>query len=764
MRMAAVREKLIRLSTMSPGEVAHRVRENGYSQLERFGLAAPWPRPPGGRDFKRYLGDLPAKRFYRGSREGVPFIAQHFPQWLDRAVRQGDALLRRDIQLLHFEPITLAQPIDWHRDPVTGSLWERQFYTTYSPEHDPASRDSKIIHELNRHQHLPRLAKAYLLSGDERYAAEAVSQLESWIEQNPPGVGINWQSSLEIAVRTTSWLWTIFLLLPSRSFGDEVAQKIGDSLFAQLEHVYRHTSRFSSPNTHLLGEAAALFIGGLVFQDHPRAAEWMRCGAAVLVKESNQQVLDDGVHAELSSYYHCYALDFYLQALALAEQNHFPLPVSVQMQTQHMVNFLMHLRTPGGDVPLMGDDDGGRALALEQTTYHSFHDALCLGAVLFQRPDFKHCAGGFCEETLWLLGQDAYRQYELLGGQFPVSTQAIFPNSGCTIQRTEWGTSGSQLLFDSGGLGMLTGGHSHADALSVILTSGDKQLLIDPGTSVYNGSPKWRSFFRSTRAHNTVTIDDQDQAEVGGTFRWKTGICTRTNRDASLPPEYLEAEHDGYQRLAEGVTHRRRVLHIPGEYWILADDFTGSGAHSFEFNYHFGEQVEPVLTCPAETDVEIRAPGLFLGMYSSRPIAAQLRKGQTAPIAGWRSHGYGHRQPVHSLSATIQGYAGKPLPGETAPAALTLLLPCDTSPVVDRLSVDSGDGIACAYRHGRFTDLAVFPTGTSEVRVAGFQMQGEFFWLRLEGHLVRRSLAIRGSMRRANSFLEETVCVPFAAS
>jgi len=77
-------------------------------------------------------------------------------------------------------------------------------------------RDPKIIHELNRHQHLPRLAKAYLLTGDERYSSEAVAQLNIWIDQNPPGRGINWQSSLEIGIRAISWLWTIFPLLASR--------------------------------------------------------------------------------------------------------------------------------------------------------------------------------------------------------------------------------------------------------------------------------------------------------------------------------------------------------------------------------------------------------------------------------------------------------------------------------------------------------------------------------------------------------------------
>ena len=104
---------------------------------------------------------------------------------------------------------------------------------------DSGAGDPKVIHELNRHQHLVALAKAYFLTGDERYSREAIAQMESWIDQNPPSVGINWQSSLEIAIRSISWIWAIFLLLPSEPLTDACAARIGRSLFAQIDHIDR---------------------------------------------------------------------------------------------------------------------------------------------------------------------------------------------------------------------------------------------------------------------------------------------------------------------------------------------------------------------------------------------------------------------------------------------------------------------------------------------------------------------------------------------
>jgi len=263
-----------------------------------------------------------------------------------------------------------------------------------------------------------------------------------------------------------------------------------------------------------------------------------------------------------------------------------------------------------------------------------------------------------------------------------------------------------------------------------------------------------------------VAIDDRDQAEAAGTFLWKTAMRTRMIRDASFPPNYLEVEHDGYQRLQQGLIHRRRLLYIPGEYWIVADDFRGSGRHTFDFHYHFGADLEAMLLRPRETDVEIRAEnaGLFLGIYGSAEMTAELHTGETAPVEGWISSGYGNRQSSGVLRARLTGCLGNI--GEEhpeAPAALTFLIPNSSAAEVTRLNVHGGSAIACTYNHGAFRDVVVFSTGPSEVHVVGLRMQGEFFWTRMEGNVIRKAVAIRGRRQQECSVGEERVCAPSAA-
>jgi hypothetical protein len=256
---------------------------------------------------------------------------------------------------------------------------------------------------------------------------------------------------------------------------------------------------------------------------------------------------------------------------------------------------------------------------------------------------------------------------------------------------------------------------------------------VDPGTFVYNCAPEWRSYFRSTRAHNTVAIDGQDQAEQGGAFHWNTGLRSRSAREMTLPGSgYLEAEHDGYRRMPHGVTHRRRLLHVPPDSWIVVDDFRGSGEHTFDFHYHFAPDVEVSGLEQDEAGVLVRAEkaGLLLRLVAAQPLtSAEL-------IGGWASRAYGEKKPCATLRATLAG----PVPA----AAMTFILqPGPCPPVIRRLKVESGSGMACSYEHDGFQDIAAFSTGDCEMTVADFRMRGEFFWVRLEGGVLRHVLAVR---------------------
>ena len=743
--------KLKKLRAMSSDEVLHRLRERWYCEADRIrfkigsgtetdreleALAASHA------SFKEYLQRGPARRFYAATqnRDAVCALIDHrYQGWLDRAVAEAGRLCEHRLDLLGHTGVSLGQKIDWHCDPVFGYQWPRRYWADYDLVHSSAV-DPKVIHELNRHQHLPRLAKAFFLTGEERYAAEALAQMESWIEQNPRWNGVNWQSSLEIAVRAMSWMWTIFLLMSSKSFDEQAARRILKSLFAQLDHVYRYPSVYSSPNTHLIGEAAALFIGGLLFSEFPRARQWRQFGAITLVNEMERQVSAEGVYKELSSYYHCYATDFYVHVLALAKLNRFTFPEWMWHRLSQMLEFVLHLTRPDGKIPLLGDDDGGRVLALSLQDYSSFCDGLSSGAVLFGRGDFKQQAGGFFEESLWLLGDDAWTIFTSLSTEPVLQPSRFYADSGYAFQRSGWGREDNHVVFDCGGLGMGSGGHGHADALSFTLFGGGRELLIDPGTSVYNCAPEWRSFFRSTQAHNTVVVDRASQSEANDTFAWKRKGNARVSQHISLPGiEYVDGEHDGYTRLPQQVTHRRRLVHVRPNYWIVLDELRGSGEHDFEFLYHFAPDAELMVFGEeprGEVDcrVRVREAGLHMFLYASGPLQAEAVCGQTQPIQGWSSQRYGAHGPSPVLRAALHSF--------TPAAMMSFVVPGREPKRSRRFQANGGNAIAAAISDGDYDDISIMSSGDSELKLIDYTMRGEFFWMRLQNGSLKQLLAV----------------------
>ena len=103
--------------------------------------------------------------------------------------------------------------------------------------------------------------------------------------------------------------------------------------------------------------------------------------------------------------------------------------------------------------------------------------------------------------------------------------------------------------------------------------------IVDPGTGAYMGAR--RNHFRSTAAHNTATIDDEDSSEQGSSFKWKTVANTVLEAfGTSTSAQWTAASHDGYLRLPDPVRHRRTILRVCGRYWIVFDDIEAAASHT----------------------------------------------------------------------------------------------------------------------------------------------------------------------------------------
>src|SRR4029077_4522793 len=129
-------------------------------------------------------------------------------------------------------------------------------------------------------------AQAWSLTHDDRYAEACISSIDSWLDANPPGTGINWASSLEVSYRLISWSWTLLLIRDLPGLSGEWVMKVLAAIWLHASHVTRYLSYYFSPNTHLTGEALGLFYAGVLFREFLDAPRWRGVGMRVLLDES----------------------------------------------------------------------------------------------------------------------------------------------------------------------------------------------------------------------------------------------------------------------------------------------------------------------------------------------------------------------------------------------------------------------------------------------------------------------------------------------
>ncbi|NNF00624.1 MAG: hypothetical protein HKN25_16520, partial [Pyrinomonadaceae bacterium] len=355
--------------------------------------------------------------------------------FIKKAARISDG----KIDLLGYKNLEIGESVDWHYEPVSDTQSPLKHWKQFDELDASETGDKKIIWELNRHQHFFTLGIAYSVTKDEKFAATFARHLSSWMDQNPPGMGVNWSSSLEVSFRAISWIWAFHFFKDSLSFTPGVYQKALKYLFIHGKHLEQYLSTYYSPNTHLTGEALGLYYLGTQLSFLECASDWRSQGKKILIEEIDRQVLPDGVYFEQSTWYQRYTADFYLQFLLLArlsgEDLESNLRERLSEKTQSLLEFLAYSTRPDGTTPIIGDDDGGRALPQTNDQTDDFSGTLAAGAVMFYREDLKFVAAKPSQEVLWLFGAEGLTIFESLNESAPEERSKGFAKGGYFIMR-----------------------------------------------------------------------------------------------------------------------------------------------------------------------------------------------------------------------------------------------------------------------------------------------------------------------------------------
>src|SRR6267143_1126991 len=661
-------------------------------------------------------------RFFAAFEERPDVLAalrRRWPELEGRVLETAEQIRQGRFELLGRAGLECGAPIDWHRDPVSGRRVGRSHWSRIDHLDPEVAGEYKLIWELNRHQHFTTLGKAYWYTGDERYAETFVEHLMAWMDANPPKSGINWASSLEVAFRLISWIWGLYFFKTSPSLTGAAYLRTLKFLYLHGRHVETYLSTYYSPNTHITGEALGLVYLGTLFPEFRDAARWRRVGWKILAEQLDKQVRPDGSYFEQSTYYHRYTTDFCLHLSILGQLNGLPIEAAIHGKVQALLDQVMYLTQPDGCVPLLGDDDGGRLVVLDGRAPDDFRAALATGAALYNRPDYRHVAGESAEETVWLLGCAGLRGFDAVKPVPPAATSRAFPDGGYYVMRDGWARDASSLLVDCGPHGVFNCGHAHADALGLTLVVRGTPVLIDPGTYTYTFARELRDHFRSSAAHNTVTVAGESSSIPAGPFSWRH--IAQSVPMGWRPGErcdYFQGAQDGYARLTPPALHRRALLGLRGDYWIVRDRIDTEGDHEVVLHLHFAPGVGLEIVSPsravARWGTDARPERLEIGVFAPQGV---MRVRQT-----WVSRSYGALTPAHGAVYTASGRGPREL--------VSFYVPCSgADEAIDIAERPATQGRAFAISGGGVEDVLLIGNG-GQIASGDVASDAEWAWVR----------------------------------
>ncbi|HEX8135950.1 MAG TPA: alginate lyase family protein [Pyrinomonadaceae bacterium] len=663
-----------------------------------------------------------ATRFFasfRNREETVAELHRRFdPEAEDALIERARRICEGSFSLLGFDDLRFGTPPDFHLEPVSGKTSPRVHWSRVEELSADLTGDKKIVWELNRCQYFTTLGRAYWYTGDETYAETFAAHLDAWMEQNSAKRGVNWVSSLEVALRAISWLWALHFFKDSEHVRAPLFLRALKYLSLHARHLETYLSTYSSPNTHLTGEALGLFYLGTLLPEFRAARGWRALGERILFEALPVHVRRDGVYFEQTSYYHRYTTDFYTHLYILARRvGEECTPPLLEEKLVALLDHLMYITRPDGTTPFFGDDDGGRLVMLDERAANDFRATLSTGAALFSRADYKYVAGGEAsEETLWLLGPRALLEFDRLDAEPPRETSVAFSDGGYYVMRDAWTRDANYLLIDCGPHGTLNCGHAHADALSFELAARGRTLLVDPGTYTYTGASDVRDAFRSSAAHNTLMIDDESSSVPAGPFSWQT-VADASCRAWLCRPrfDYFEGTHDGYDRLSPPASHARSILFVRGDYWVMRDRVATAGRHRYDLRFHFAVDAAPTIEAAVRESTSEGA-GLELAVFGAGG-AWRKEEGWVSPCYGARS-----RAPVCVFSAEAEG----------AQEFVSLLIPLGArEDLAEVREIEAVGGRAFEIRRGHERDLCLIRSA-GQVEAEGVTSDFAWTWLRLE--------------------------------
>lgn len=359
--------------------------------------------------------------------------------------------------------------------------------------------------------------------------------INQWIQDNPAPKGIGWDP-YPLSLRIVNWIkWS----LRQENLSDILLNNLAEQV-----RVLQQRLEFHILGNHLFANAKALIFAGLFFSG-PEAEIWLKSGIDILKKQLPEQILVDGGHFERSPMYHAIILEDILDLLNLSQSYNYTLPISLAQTATKMLAWLDTMTHPDGEIVLF--NDAAFNVAPKFSELLNYAQALKISLPNFDIPKTHHLkTTGYARLT----------------------------------------NNNAHVFIDAAPLGpdyLL--GHAHADTLTFEFSLGKQRIIVDSGTSLYETNAE-RLRQRSTSAHNTITINQQNSSDIWSSFRVAKRAKIRNIAFENNNKIIFSAMHTGYQHMVGNPIHKR-TWNLANSTLLIQDEILGHHAHNLELHFYF---------------------------------------------------------------------------------------------------------------------------------------------------------------------------------
>ena len=409
-----------------------------------------------------------------------------------------------------------------------------------------------ISFKLNSFRWLLDLSDAYKVTGDRKYIDKGFELIDNWWNKCGSRISGDRWNAYVIAERITNWISFV------SEYGKDRADEYAKMIYPQAVEL-ENSLEYQLGANHLLSEAKGLIFAGTFLGN----AEIYMTGKKLLMDEWKEQFLPDGGHYERSVSYHVESLQQYFESYVVLKEKGDPDAEIFIDFMREPYKFLNGMIGVNGKIPLFND-------AAYDYPFYDARDFLSTARLIYSSTPPCGNQGNYYKRWNWIGEGSVFIDWR---------SRQYYPETG--FIHYQFAVHGKKYSFfmDCGDNGPdYNLGHTHADALSVLLYAEDKEIFVDSGVMTYKPE-SGRDICRSTKAHNTVEVDGKNNAEIWSAFRVARRGHTKLVTCKFVDGLRVQATYDGYKKiLKDPVKHIREVI-IRGNQIEIIDRIEGREKH-----------------------------------------------------------------------------------------------------------------------------------------------------------------------------------------